>query len=140
MPRKRRRQSRPVEEHTQLAIRVDRYDANVDAAVNCAVYAPQYAWDLDERDSGTCILNVSEADSHMSDRQISDKIEITPEMIVAGVKRLRKSLDESQQSSADAVVVFQILESALACQKGVGGNSLEPSIKQKILARSLRHL
>ncbi len=41
------------------------------------------------------------------------EIEITSEMVVAGVERLRESGDEFDQSSADAVVVLEILETAL---------------------------
>lgn len=50
MPRTRARQKKPEEEHTHLAIRVERYDASIETAVNHNVYAPQYAWDLDDND------------------------------------------------------------------------------------------
>jgi hypothetical protein len=41
MPRKSKRQKRPEEEHTHLAIRVERCEASVEAAVNYNVYTPQ---------------------------------------------------------------------------------------------------
>ena len=50
MPRKRQRQKKPAEEQTQLAIRVERYDAHVAGAVSYQAYAPQYAWNLDDDD------------------------------------------------------------------------------------------
>ncbi|RWH76836.1 MAG: hypothetical protein EOQ86_19595 [Mesorhizobium sp.] len=50
MPRKRTRQKRSEEEHTHLAIRVERCEASVEARINYDVYAPQHAWDLDDDD------------------------------------------------------------------------------------------
>lgn len=50
MPRKAKRQGKPEEEHTLIMIRVEGYEAHVDAGINSAVYAPQYAWDLDDDD------------------------------------------------------------------------------------------
>lgn len=50
MPRERQRQGKREEQHTHLAIRVDRYDAGVRASINHNVYAPQYAWNLDDAD------------------------------------------------------------------------------------------
>jgi hypothetical protein len=50
MPRKTKRQKRHEDEHTHLAIRVERCDATVEAAVNYNVYAPQSAWNSDDDD------------------------------------------------------------------------------------------
>jgi hypothetical protein len=50
MPRKRKRQKRAEEEHTHLAIRVERFEASVEASVNHNVYTPNFAWDLDDDD------------------------------------------------------------------------------------------
>jgi hypothetical protein len=50
MPRKKNLQTKSGEEHTQLAIRVEHYEARVEASVNHDVYAPQYAWNLDGDD------------------------------------------------------------------------------------------
>lgn len=48
MPHRKKRQKTPREEHTFLAIRFERYEASVEAAVNHNVYAPQLAWNSDE--------------------------------------------------------------------------------------------
>jgi hypothetical protein len=45
-----RRQQKPQETFTDLSIRIEHHDANVGAAVNHNVYAPQYAFRLDDRD------------------------------------------------------------------------------------------
>ena len=50
MPRKGKRRSRSDEEHSHLAIRVERHEASVEAGINHNVYAPQSALDLDETD------------------------------------------------------------------------------------------
>ena len=50
MPRKAKRQKKPEQVHTHLAIRVERYEACVGASVNHDVYAPQYAWGSEEDD------------------------------------------------------------------------------------------
>ncbi|TPI51691.1 MULTISPECIES: hypothetical protein [unclassified Mesorhizobium] len=50
MPRKRKRQKRQEDDHTYLAIRVERYEASVEGAVNCNVYTPQSAWGSDDDD------------------------------------------------------------------------------------------
>lgn len=50
MPRNAKRQGKREEEHTLIMIRVEGYEAHVDAGINSAVYAPQYAWDLDDDD------------------------------------------------------------------------------------------
>ncbi|MEI9410493.1 hypothetical protein [Mesorhizobium salmacidum] len=50
MPRKTKRQKQPDEEHTHLAIRVERYEASVEAAINYNVYTPQTAWSSDDDD------------------------------------------------------------------------------------------
>ena len=69
-----------------------------------------------------------------------DEIEITSAMVVAGVKRIRKSLGESSLGSGDAVVVLEVLETALLARKGGAGSSLSPSSRQQILVDSLRYL
>jgi hypothetical protein len=48
--RQNKRKINREEQHTHLAIRVGRYDACVRASVNHNVYAPQYAWNLDDTD------------------------------------------------------------------------------------------
>ena len=78
-------------------------------------------------------------DSQKESRQ-GGEIKITSAMVVAGVKQMRKSLDEFEQSSADALVVLEILEKALAARKGAAGSFLTPESKQKILIDSLQHL
>jgi len=50
MARRIKRRKKPEDEHTFLAVRVVDYDVSVDAGVNSAVYAPQYAWNLDDDD------------------------------------------------------------------------------------------
>ena len=50
MPSKTKRQRKPEEVHSQLAIRVERYEACVNASINHDVYAPQYAWRLNDDD------------------------------------------------------------------------------------------
>ncbi|WP_376704206.1 hypothetical protein RQ479_04155 [Mesorhizobium sp. ISC25] len=50
MPRKSKRQKRPEEEHTHLAIKVARCEASVEAAVNYNVYTPESAWNSDDDD------------------------------------------------------------------------------------------
>ena len=47
MAGRRGNQRKSEEEHTYLSIRVERYHAEVEAAVNHTVYAPQYVWDID---------------------------------------------------------------------------------------------
>ncbi|RUW26565.1 hypothetical protein EN858_22130 [Mesorhizobium sp. M4B.F.Ca.ET.215.01.1.1] len=48
MLRKRKCQKRPEDDHTYLVIRVERYEASVEGAVNYNVYSPQSAWDSDD--------------------------------------------------------------------------------------------
>jgi hypothetical protein len=48
MPRKTKRRKQTEEEHTHLAIRVERCEASVEAAVNYNVYSPQSAWNSDD--------------------------------------------------------------------------------------------
>ncbi len=72
--------------------------------------------------------------------QAGAEVTITPAMVVAGVKRIRKSLGESSLGSGDAVVVLEVLETALLARKGGTGNSLTPSSRQQILVDSLRCL
>jgi hypothetical protein len=45
-----KRRLRQKEEYAYLALRVERYDACIDASINRYAYAPQFAWDLDDRD------------------------------------------------------------------------------------------
>ena len=66
--------------------------------------------------------------------------EITPEMVLAGLKRMRKSLDEFEQGSGDVVLVLEVLEAALSARSGEHGSCIESSKKQKILADTLRCL
>lgn len=48
MPR--RTKHPPEEEHTHLAIKVERWETSVEGAVNYNVYAPQSAWNSDDDD------------------------------------------------------------------------------------------
>lgn len=48
MPVKRTRPKKQDVEHTHLALRVECYEADIDASVNHYAYDPQYAWDLDD--------------------------------------------------------------------------------------------
>ncbi|TJW88257.1 MAG: hypothetical protein E5V92_06150 [Mesorhizobium sp.] len=50
MPRRTKRQKTVEEEHTHLAIRVERWDASVEAAINYNVYVPESAWNSDADD------------------------------------------------------------------------------------------
>jgi hypothetical protein len=50
VPGKTMRKRQPNEVHTQLAIRTERYEACTEASINHHVYAPQYAWTIDEND------------------------------------------------------------------------------------------
>ena len=50
MPRSTKRQKKSGEEHTHLAVKVQRSEASVEAGINHNVYSPQYAWDLDDDD------------------------------------------------------------------------------------------
>lgn len=67
-------------------------------------------------------------------------IEITPKMVLARVKRMRESLDESEQSLEDALVVIEILESSLSVREGGTGSFLKPTERRQILSRSLQYL
>jgi hypothetical protein len=44
MPRKSKRRRKLVEEHTHLALRIDKYEARVETSVNYHAHEPQYAW------------------------------------------------------------------------------------------------
>ena len=55
-------------------------------------------------------------------------------MVLAGVERMRKSRDEFEQSSADGLVVLEILESALSARPSGTHNFLTKPSKRKILA------
>ncbi|UCI23529.1 hypothetical protein [Mesorhizobium sp. B2-8-5] len=50
MPGRTKRQNGPEEEHTHIAIRVESCEVSVKARINHDVYAPEYAWDLDDGD------------------------------------------------------------------------------------------
>ncbi|RWB99163.1 MAG: hypothetical protein EOQ57_19480, partial [Mesorhizobium sp.] len=50
MPRRTKRQKTVEEEHTHLAIRLERWDASVEAAINYNVYVPESAWNSDADD------------------------------------------------------------------------------------------
>lgn len=50
MLRSRKRQKRPEDVHTHLSVRIEAFEARIEAAVNPNVYAPQYAWDLDDEE------------------------------------------------------------------------------------------
>lgn len=50
MPARKRRPNKAEEQHTHLTLRIDSYEAGVEAAVNHNVYAPEYAWGSDEED------------------------------------------------------------------------------------------
>ncbi len=67
-------------------------------------------------------------------------VKLTPEMVVAGVRRMRRSADEFEQVSGDVVLVLEILEASLCGPIGDSKSFLDPSTKQRILAESLRYL
>ncbi|MBB3455239.1 hypothetical protein FHT86_003538 [Rhizobium sp. BK313] len=48
MPQRKKRRKTPDDEYTFLAIRVEGYEANVEAAINHDVFAPQFAWNADD--------------------------------------------------------------------------------------------
>ena len=50
MPRTARRGRKTEEENTHIAIRVERYEADVAASINHNVYGAQYAWNLNDDD------------------------------------------------------------------------------------------
>ncbi len=50
MPKKKKRQKVPDDEHAHLAIRVDGYEAKIGATINHNVFAPQFAWNLEDDD------------------------------------------------------------------------------------------
>jgi hypothetical protein len=50
MPRTASPRRKAAEEHTHIAIRVERYDADITASVNHSVHAAQYAWNLNDDD------------------------------------------------------------------------------------------
>jgi hypothetical protein len=47
---RRRKQRKPEDEYTYLAVRVERYEASAGASINHDVYQPQYAFSLDDCD------------------------------------------------------------------------------------------
>lgn len=50
MSRKRKRREKPDEERSHIIIRLEHYEASIEARINHHAYAPQYAWDLDDDD------------------------------------------------------------------------------------------
>ena len=75
-----------------------------------------------------------------SERGDASEIEITAEMVLAGVERMRKSFGEDSLGSGDAVVVLEILDSALCARQGGSRNSLSPASRQQILSDTLQRL
>ena len=75
-------------------------------------------------------------------RVMSDvvEIEITSEMVLAGVERMRESFGEGSLGSGDAVVVLDILDISLRARKGGGRNSLSSASRQQILSDTLQCL
>jgi hypothetical protein len=50
MSHKRKRPKKSDEQHSHIVIRLESYEAGVEARVNHYAYAPQYAWNLDDDD------------------------------------------------------------------------------------------
>ena len=53
-------------------------------------------------------------------------VKLTPEMVVAGVRRMRRSADEFEQVSGDVVLVLEILEAGLCGPIGDSKSFLDP--------------
>jgi len=51
MPRKKPRRRKPEEDYFHIAIRVERYEIRTEASINHHAYHPEYAYELDDRDS-----------------------------------------------------------------------------------------
>jgi len=79
MSSRRKPTKKPREEHSHIAIRLEHYEAEVEASVNSHAYAPQYAWNLDDDDplyeftNGVAITGIS---TYPPERQ-GDSYEIT---------------------------------------------------------------
>lgn len=79
MPRKTKSPKQPEDQHTHLAIRVERYDTSVEAAINYNAYTPQSAWQSDDDDPlyrFTTRLTVAGISTYPEDRA-GDTYEIT---------------------------------------------------------------
>lgn len=96
MPRK--RQSKPEEEHTRIAIRVEAYAAQVDAGINRNAFAPQYAWDLNDDDplyTFTSYLQITGMSVYPEGRA-GDRYELTIYGDDAPSRRLDAKLKDAQ--------------------------------------------
>jgi hypothetical protein len=98
MSRRRKRQRKAEEQHTHLAIRVQSYEVRVVASVNHNVYAPQYAWDLDDDDplyQFTAQLTISGISTYPEERA-GDAYELTIYGADAPSRRLNLTLKDVQ--------------------------------------------
>lgn len=98
MPARTRRPKNTEEQHTHLSLRIDSYEAGVEAAVSHNVYAPEYAWGSDEADP------VYEFDTRLTITATSlapperdgDIYEITIRGGNSHIRRLSRSLKDTQ--------------------------------------------
>ncbi|RWH54980.1 MAG: hypothetical protein EOQ83_29700 [Mesorhizobium sp.] len=99
MPRKTKRQKQPAEEHTHLAIRVERSEASVEAAINYNVYTPQYAWNSNDDDPlyrFTTRLTVAGTCTYPEERA-GDSYEVTIYGDNIGSGDIRATLKDAQE-------------------------------------------
>jgi hypothetical protein len=109
MPRGKKRQSKAEEQHTHLSIRVEGYDANVEAAVNHHVYAPQYAWKPDDDDplyEFTNRLRIVGRSTYPADR-IGDTFEVTMYGDCAPSRRIDAKLRDAQARDERGALRFR---------------------------------
>jgi hypothetical protein len=98
MPRRSKHQGKPEVEHAHIAIRVEDYDAHVAAAVNHTVYAPQYAWDLNDDDplyTFTAHLRITGVSVYPEERA-GDAYELTVYGDDGPSRRLNATLKDAQ--------------------------------------------
>lgn len=98
MPPKRKQQSKPVEEHSHIAIRVEHYEAEVRARVNYYAYEPQYAYNLDDDDPVYEFTNqvaITGLSVYPSERQ-GDRYELTIYGTDSPSHRLNEKLKDIQ--------------------------------------------
>lgn len=93
-----KRHKKSENEHTHLAVRIERYEARVEAAINHSVYAPQYTWDLDDDDplyEFTTQLLIYGVTTY-PEKRAGDAFELTVYGVDASSRLLRATLKDSQ--------------------------------------------
>jgi len=109
MARTRKRPKKPEEQHSYVGIRLGRYEARVGAGVNRHVYAPQYAWDLDDDDplyeftSQVTIMGIS---TYPPDRE-GDAYELTIYGTESRSHRLNATLKDVHARDAHGVPQYR---------------------------------